>query len=916
MLVVMGMPQFAMAKTDDPPTLDSNEAVVQEVWEEQYATNTMGEQAIVPSEDGATLTADSSQEMEQDSGSESVPAEETVAAQEVTDIIDAPAEEDPNELCSSDDASDAVGMEAGDSGEVLIESDAAVDEAVVSDVEACLAEEAPNDQDAVTDAVVAVYARSEMNAAKPAPQSKQDTQPNSSSQSTKDQQPSLSSQSTKDAQPKQGTYALLNATASNQLLDIKGGAVGGRLITYRSNSGINQRFVLSKDELGRWHIASALDGREVGNASKKGVQALLNSDTSAWRFEPRGSQWLIRSLASNLVLGVSGDAAKDSAMVVLQQEAKGLATQLWKLVDAPSLATYDKPAREGYYRLVAPSGKTLDVRGSKDASGTQLIAYATSSGPNQVFKLVPNDQGFVRIFAGDTKMVVSSGSDLIAGGGKAVLRKYSERALDQLYRMKAVNGGWELRDLATGRVLGLKSYEVVSGNKTTWKLSAANGMIKTGLFEISLTNARTKRIEVRGASLDSGTAVFQWGKNSAQNQKWDIVSVGNNLYTVQNVRSGLYLSQDGRGRAIQSSQARTFRAAPLISGWGLVDVSTGKAIAINNASNADRASVVFRKQNGYAGERFAFTKTTPLADGTYAIELVGARRLVVGTKTESYKKKTNVQMGTWAGSKKNAAGNQKWLFVRNSDGTYTILNAYSGLALDASGSKPKSGANVAQWTSGTGANQRWLLRYDHKGGFDIVNAANKNLVLTAAGTSSGKNVSVSTDVDKNAQSFAFAPTQYTYPSVSGDAELDGYIRAMIKKYGTGEKGLFEAYRTIGNLPYRTMNVYPQGPWKSWSTSYAKYMYKTGTGNCYRYASLICWYARGIGYDCRTVSGEIILGGSWAAHGWVEVKQGGKTLVLDTRLGCYRNRVYGADIRNSFLVTYAQYPYRARVVTYA
>ena len=113
-----------------------------------------------------------------------------------------------------------------------------------------------------------------------------------------------------------------------------------------------------------------------------------------------------------------------------------------------------------------------------------------------------------------------------------------------------------------------------------------------------------------------------------------------------------------------------------------------------------------------------------------------------------------------------------------------------------------------------------------------------------------------------------------------------------------------------------MNVYPQGPWKSWSTSYAKYMYKTGTGNCYRYASLICWYARGIGYDCRTVSGEIILGGSWAAHGWVEVKQGGKTLVLDTRLGCYRNRVYGADIRNSFLVTYAQYPYRARVVTYA
>ena len=65
--------------------------------------------------------------------------------------------------------------------------------------------------------------------------------------------------------------------------------------------------------------------------------------------------------------------------------------------------------------------------------------------------------------------------------------------------------------------------------------------------------------------------------------------------------------------------------------------------------------------------------------------------------------------------------------------------------------------------------------------------------------------------------------------------------------------------------------------------YALSMYRSGAGNCYRYASLLCWVARRLGYDARTVAGSVLLSYGKAAHGWVEVRMGGVTYTADPDL---------------------------------
>ena len=76
----------------------------------------------------------------------------------------------------------------------------------------------------------------------------------------------------------------------------------------------------------------------------------------------------------------------------------------------------------------------------------------------------------------------------------------------------------------------------------------------------------------------------------------------------------------------------------------------------------------------------------------------------------------------------------------------------------------------------------------------------------------------------------------------------------------------------------------------------------GSGNCYRFASLFNWLARGLGYDARVVSGWVpSASGGAAPHGWVEIVLDGKTY------GCDPDLAHELPGRNWYMFTYAGAP---------
>ena len=139
---------------------------------------------------------------------------------------------------------------------------------------------------------------------------------------------------------------------------------------------------------------------------------------------------------------------------------------------------------------------------------------------------------------------------------------------------------------------------------------------------------------------------------------------------------------------------------------------------------------------------------------------------------------------------------------------------------------------------------------------------------------------------------------------SGNEELDAVIGAMAEQFGcNGRSSLKKAYEWIATFTYSNMNTYPKGDWESWSMKYAIEMYNNQTGNCYRYASLTCWYARALGYDAVTISGESRTATGWQPHSWVEINKGGTAYVVDTQ---QHGRSWNKN-RDFFFVDYDKAP---------
>lgn len=72
--------------------------------------------------------------------------------------------------------------------------------------------------------------------------------------------------------------------------------------------------------------------------------------------------------------------------------------------------------------------------------------------------------------------------------------------------------------------------------------------------------------------------------------------------------------------------------------------------------------------------------------------------------------------------------------------------------------------------------------------------------------------------------------------------------------------------------------------KSWEMNYAYAMLTKKKGNCYSYAATFSFFARELGYNPKTITGQITARrGGFTPHSWVEIKMGKKTYIFDPEM---------------------------------
>ncbi|MFI6602552.1 RICIN domain-containing protein [Nonomuraea sp. NPDC050536] len=367
---------------------------------------------------------------------------------------------------------------------------------------------------------------------------------------------------------------------------------------------------------------------------------------------------------------------------------------------APAASPVD-PAKT--YQIGSGNGRILaQVAGG---SATTSVGSATGSAL-ELWQFTGNGDGSYRITNASTGQALGAGNR--AWGTKPTATAAS--GVGQQWWIIPSGATYRLVNRYSGLVLGMSADSARLAETTPtrhWTDTTGNGV---------------------GGSRTAAEQALTFTPSTAQGP--ETVTVANPGNQTGNVGTAVSLqanAADSQGKPLTFS-ATGLPAGLSISASGLI---TGTPTATGTATVKVTAS------SGTASGSASFTWTIGPAtlNGTHTLVTSGKALDDPGHSTTP-----GTQFVTWS---PNGGQNQKWVFTRQSDGSYQIVNGESNLCMDVNGGSVTAGAAVIQWTCTGASNQRWVVA-PVSGGYAIA-SQKSGLLLTTASTADGALVTQQAD---------------------------------------------------------------------------------------------------------------------------------------------------------------------------
>lgn len=410
-----------------------------------------------------------------------------------------------------------------------------------------------------------------------------------------------------------GMYQINSVSDSSTCLDVSGGSVsnGARIQTYATNGTLAQCFKLSYDSAtGFYSIRSAkstkgldLDSGDIFPGAK--VQQWdfpgLGSNQQ-WRIEPDEDGFVIRSVASSLVLERKTDGSVTTAI------ESGSAAQHW------TFEAFTVSLGEGCYSIYSDSAsKYLDVTGGSYTDGTLLQVYTGNGTLAQKFWARKDDQGYYSFQCANSAKYLS-----VRESDGAVLQASDKDADEAKWSIEICFGkGVELKNKKTGKVLSISGFggTVVCADENG---SAAQGwtiasvpLISDGFYEFAPMHATGQRLDIASGSRSNGANAQIYASNGTLSQRVWVRSVGGGWYSLTACCSAYPLDvlncSAADGANVQQwqwngSNAQKWRFEMGESGIKIVSACGNKVLEVSDGATANGANVQLWSYTGSAAQ--------------------------------------------------------------------------------------------------------------------------------------------------------------------------------------------------------------------------------------------------------------------------------------------------------------------------
>ena len=484
-----------------------------------------------------------------------------------------------------------------------------------------------------------------------------------------------------------GQYKILNA-ATQKVLDVKSASDknGANIQIYNDNGSDAQKWTLNLESDGSYTLQPACSDNKVMdvtggkiNTNGANIQLYKDNNTAAQKFKivignpvngstDLGTNFYARITSTNRSLSVSGSN-------VVIDNTKISKDQVWKFTLNESSGTYTI--------VNCANGKALDVAGSVDKDSTNVQTYTSNKTNAQKWYLLKRSDGSY------TLRPASSGArsvDIAGNSSKAGTNV-------QLYRMNNTSA---------------QSFTI---DKTSDEQQLPSANVGTG-FVAKLVNSGSGKVLTESGD----SQVVQTASSNIKQQLWKF-ELKDGTYTVTNLASGKVLdvtsAWDVNGTAIQTYKSNNTKAQKWTiekngSSYNLKPaVSTYRVLDIKDGSSSEGAKAQLYTSNGTKAQAFTIQKVTDTSSYIQA-EDIGDNVTARITNTKSGKSLT-INGNYITQNAKSTSTDQGWIFKRNADLSYTIVNVGDkSKALDVVGGASKQ-AYVQAYTSNSTKAQKWIL---------------------------------------------------------------------------------------------------------------------------------------------------------------------------------------------------------------
>lgn len=406
-----------------------------------------------------------------------------------------------------------------------------------------------------------------------------------------------------------GMYQINSVSDPSKCLDVAGGSTssGARVQTYSANGTLAQCFKLSYDSAtGFYSIRPARTGKGLDLDSGDIIPGAKVQQwdfpgigsNQQWRIESDGDAYLIRSVASNLVLERKSDGSVTTAV------ENGGASQRW------TFDSFTVSLREGCNSIYSDSaGKYVDVSGGSYAESAPLQVYAGNGTLAQKFWVRADEQGYYSF------QCVNSAKYLSARDSDGAVLQISDKDSDEAKWSLGVcfGNGIELKNKKTGKVLTApgSGSSIVCTDKSGsaaegWAITSVS-LISDGFYEFAPMHATGQRLDVAGGSRSNGANVQIYASNGTLSQRLWVRSIGGGWYSLTACCSAYPLDvfncSDVDGANVQQwqwngSNAQKWRFEMGENGIKIISACGNKVLDVSGAATENGSNVQLWSYNG------------------------------------------------------------------------------------------------------------------------------------------------------------------------------------------------------------------------------------------------------------------------------------------------------------------------------